>query len=230
MRHFSYFATHFLIAIVALFGLLACTKSMQYKSLPDSDYYVLEQNDFDRFLVKSPQALRQYDRIIFSALNFDKFELQSSGQREVDDSWGHLSHHDKLVFAKYFKSELLRIFAGENVQTLYGLGTERNSKTLYAEVRLLSLLPRVPLHGANTSGTVSEKAVDTFGSLTIQVVLVDSVTEEFVGLIEDGRSLNTGSNIKTIVNASQQGRVWKRAFHAWLGDLKATLEATHSLQ
>ena len=217
-----------LVGTLLVLCCIACSSSLSFKKISGSEYYSVDQGAFDRFIVHHPQALDNYEQVIFSALHFDKLTIKKSGRKGVDDSWKDLTASDKKVFAKYFKDELLEVFGGSSADTLFGLGTERNEKTLYAEVRLLKLLPLVAMHGENLSGTVSEKATETFGSLVIQVVLIDSVTEEFIAILEDGRNLSTGSSMKTMVNVAQQSRVWRSAFRSWLGDLKNVLAQAQS--
>ncbi len=54
-------------------------------------------------------------------------------------------------------------------------------------------------------------------------MLINSVTEKFVAVIEDGRDLSIGSNMKSYVNKSQQAYLWKKAFRGWMHELKSTL-------
>lgn len=162
------------------------------------------------------------DKVIFSALKFDKVEVMSSRDKRIDDSW-ELSVDDKLEYASYFKDELLKVFGGEHAATPFGLGTGRDEQMLYAEVRLLQLNPRVAKHGEDTSGTIGSTALESFGGLTVQIILIDSVTEEFVAVIEDARDLSTNSPIKSVVNKASAAHIWKKTFNSWLRDLKSTL-------
>lgn len=199
-----------------------CQKNVVYKPIENSEYFAVKDSPFDRFIVSDEGVFSQYDKIIFSALKFDKFEVAHSRDNRISRSW-ELSVDDKLEYANYFKGELLTVFGGDQAATPFGLGTGRNQQTLYAEVRLLKLNPLVAKYGENTSGTVSVKAIESFGALTVQIILVDSVTEKFVAVIEDVRDLATNSHVKTVVNKTTEAYVWKKTFNLWLSSLKATL-------
>lgn len=198
-----------------------CQKTISHKPIGGSAYFQVENTPFDRMIIKNQNAFDGYDKIIFSALKFDQFEVSPSRDHKIDKSW-ELDVSDKLEYAGYFKDELLGVFGGEHADELFGLGTGRNDSTLYAEVRLLRLNPLVAKHGEITSGTVSQKSVESFGALTVQIMLVDSLTNEFVAVIEDGKDLATGSSVRSAVNKATDAYVWKKTFQGWLSDLKDT--------
>lgn len=210
--------------LVLLMAAAGCQQNVAYKPISNSAYIQVENTPFDRFIVRDKEVFSQYDKVIFSALRFDQFEVVRSRDKRVYDSW-ELSVDDKVEYASYFKDELLKVFGGDKAATQFGLGTGRDERTLYAEVRLLQLNPLVAQHGENTSGTISRVTVESFGVLTVQMVLIDSVTEEFVAVIEDARDLATSSQVKSVVNKASATYAWKKTFNSWLQDLKATLTA-----
>lgn len=213
--------------LVFLVVTAGCQKNITYQPINDSAYFLVSNSPFDRFIVSDKKVFSQYDKMIFSALKFDKFEVAPSRDKRVDDSW-ELSVDDKLEYASYFKDELLKVFGGDQAATPFGLGTGRDERTLYAEVRLLHLNPLVAKHGEDTSGTISRKALESFGALTVQIILVDSVTEEFVAVIEDARDLATNLPVKTVVNKASAAYMWKKTFNSWMRDLKSTLTTLKS--
>lgn len=208
--------------LVLLLAVAGCQTNITYQPINNSAYLQVKNSPFDRFIASDKKVFSQYDKVIFSALKFDKFEVVPSRDRQITSSW-ELSVDDKLEYASYFKDELLKVFGGDQAATTFGLGTGRDERTLYAEVRLLKLNPLVAKHGENTSGTISRKALESFGALTVQIILIDSVTEEFVAIIEDARDLATSSQVKSVVNKASAAHIWKKTFNSWLRDLKSTL-------
>lgn len=201
--------------------LAGCQKTIGYKSVEGSEILQVENTLFDRMLVADKAAFAGYDKIVFSELTFDKFEVKSSGDTIIDRTW-ELTSEDKAIYARYFKDEMLKIYSGVNAQDEFGLGTGLNDHTLRAEFRLVRLAPYTAKHGEDVSGTISKQSVESFGALYVQILLVDSSTNKFVALIEDGKELTTDRPFKPVLNKSSDALAWKRVFAGWLQDLKQT--------
>lgn len=209
--------------LVLALGLGACSTPPTMKPIEDSGYYEVTHTAFDRFIVADPEAFTPYEKIIFSALNFDHFELLPVRDERIARSWQDLTTEDKLVFARYFKSELMQVYAGDRASATFGLGSGRDPNTLYAEVRLKSLKPYTGKFGEDTSGTITDNKIESFGWFTVEIVLIDSTTEAFVALVEDGRDLAVGNSVKIRANRTSSARVWKRQFENLLIDLRQSL-------
>lgn len=206
--------------LIALY-LAGCQKTIGYKSIEDSDILQVENTLFDRMLVADREAFTGYDKIVFSELTFDKFEVKSSGNTRIDRTW-ELTSEDKATYARYFKDEMLKIFSGANTGDEFGLGTGLNDRTLRVEFRLIKLAPYTAKHGEDVSGTISKQSVESFGALYVQILLVDSSTNRFVAVIEDGKELTADRPFRPVLNKSSDAMAWKRAFAGWLEDLKQT--------
>jgi hypothetical protein len=210
------------MALFSVIFLNTAAYGVELQVIPGSDYLQVKGSAFDRFVVKDKKVLEKYDKIIFSMLKFDKFEISKSGNRQIDKTWV-LTQEDKDQFAGQFKTELLNVYAGDKAQQLFGLGDNKASNILLARAELLTLLPLTAKYGENISGNFSTEALESFGSLTMRITLVDSETNAFVAIVEDGKSLNVSANNKSVSNKSTNAYAWNNAFHRWLEDLKSTL-------
>ncbi len=215
-----------LLLLTLLTALTACEStgkgsSVQHTAIPGSKYLQINNGSFDRIVIHDKNVFAKYDKIIFSSLKFDKFTVKPNADNRINRSWV-LESADKFAYDGYFKDEVLRIFDDGHAAEVFGLGAGKDTRTLYAEVRLLELDPLVAKYGAEDVGPAGRKSVISLGSLTIQILLVDSVTNEFVAVIEDGRDLAVGISGTTQTNKATDAHVWKQAFHIWLSRLKET--------
>ena len=215
-----------LLLLTLLTALSACesvgkANSVQQTAISGSNYLQIRNGLFDRIVIRDKNAFAKYDKIIFSPLKFDKFTIKPNTDNRINKSWV-LEPADKFVYDGYFKDEALRIFDNGHATEVFGLGAGKDAHTLYAEVRLLELAPLVAKHGAEDVGAAGRKSVESFGSLTIQILLVDSVTNEFVAVIEDGKDLAVRISGTTQTNRATDAYLWKKVFQTWLSRLKET--------
>ncbi len=210
-----------LFTLILLFSASFCN-ALGFKAVPNSEFVQVTKSPFDRFVIKNKKILTKYDKIIFKKLAFDEFEIKRSPSKTIDRTW-ILTNEDKDQYAEFFKSELLDIYAGEYAQQLFGLGEGRSPNTLLAKPELLNLLPLVAKHGEDISGTMHLERVESFGSLSIRITLVDSITNEIVAIIEDGKDLNVRSTTRFANNKSTNNYAWQKNFSLWLTNLKSTL-------
>ena len=210
-----------LFTLIMLFAASFCN-ALGFKSIPNSEYIQVTKSPFDRFVVKDKKILTKYDKIIFKKLAFDEFVIKPSYNKAIDRTW-ILTTEDKDQYAEFFKSELLDIYAGEYAQQLFGLGEGRLPNTLLAKPELLTLLPLVAHNGEDISGAMHLERVESFGSLSMRITLVDSVTNEIVAIIEDGKDLNVKSTSRFANNKATNAYAWQKNFNVWLTNLKSTL-------
>ena len=196
--------------------------ALGFKAVTNSEYIQVTKSPFDRFVIKDKKILTKYDKVIFKKLAFDEFVIKRSPSKAIDRTWV-LTNEDKDQYAEFFKSELLDIYAGEYAQQLFGLGEGRSPNTLLARPELLILLPLVAKNGEDISGTMHLEGVESFGSLSIRITLVDSVTNEIVAIIEDGKDLNVRSTSRSANNKATNNYAWQKNFSLWLTNLKSTL-------
>lgn len=210
-----------LVALIVLFSASFCN-ALGFKAVPGSEYIQVTKSPFDRFVIKNKTVLTKYDKIIFKKLAFDEFLIKPSPSKAIDRTW-NLTKEDKDQYAEFFKSELLDIYAGDYAQQMFGLGEGKFPNTLLAKPELLTLLPLVAHNGEDISGAMHLERVESFGSLSIRITLVDSVTNEIVAIIEDGKDLNVRSTSRFANNKSNNNYAWQKTFNLWLTDLKSTL-------
>jgi hypothetical protein len=210
-----------LFALIILFSASFCN-ALGFKAVSGSEYIQVTKSPFDRFVIKSKTILTKYDKIIFKKLAFNEFVIKPSPSKAIDRTW-NLTKEDKDQYADSFKSELLDIYAGDYAQQLFGLGEGRFPNTLLAKPELITLLPLVAQNGEDISGAMHLERVESFGSLSIRITLVDSVTNEIVAIVEDGKDLNVRSTTRFANNKSNNAYAWQKNFNLWLTDLKSTL-------
>ena len=211
--------------ILLALGLLATANfchALSFKPIPQSEFIQVTKGSFDRFVVKDKKILAKYDRIVFSKLMFDEFTITPSKNKEINETWV-LTEEDKKEYSEYFKDELLGIYDGESVQQPFGLANGKSASTLLAKTQLLTLRPIVAKNGLDEHKTIGSQSVESLGSLTVRITLVDSMTNEFVAVLEDGQDLAAGSSGLGANNRSNNAHIWKKAFHVLLADLKDTL-------
>ncbi len=207
--------------IFAVALLAGCQKTISYKKIDGTEFVQVENGRFDRMVISDKARFSKYDKIVFSQLTFDDFKVIRSGDATIDRTWT-ITAEDKAIYSNYFNDELVKVYAGNNAQGEFGLGSGFDGHTLRAEFRLVELKPYTAKHGRNVSGTISKQSTESFGTLYIQILLVDSVSNEFVAMVEDGKDLTTDRPVRPLVNRSNSALAWKRTLAGWLQDLKET--------
>lgn len=209
------------IIFVLYLTVIGCSSTITAKKIPDSEYYQLTNTSFDRFIISDKEALNNYTKIIFSPLKFNHLSIKSR-DKKIANSW-NFSTKDKVYYTTLLKDEIISVFASPNRDEDFVLGENKAKGTLYAEVRLLEFSPLVANYGETTSGTISRKAIESYGGLSIQILLVDSETNEFVAVLEDGRELAKVASTKIAVNKTTNSYLWKKTFNYWLKELRSDL-------
>lgn len=212
---------------VYLFSLLVMSCSTKYNDIVISDTNTMTQVESAKsgiFLLKSPDALAQFSKVILFTMNVEEMVIPTSTNRKLDNTWRTIEAKQIFDIADDFDLLAKKEFPeGSRFEHTFKGGDD----VLALEVRLLEFKPAVYRDGEDRSGGFGESTFETFGTVKLRVVLAHSQTGELIGVIDDFIGLSTEFAGKTFLgeNTSRNQKIaWRRAFRKWLYQFRDDLE------
>lgn len=163
-------------------------------------------------------VLASYKKIMFLPLSLESLDVAKTQNSAIDRSWV-LDEKDKQFYKGLFQDSIEKVFTA-SAKSGFSLVDKPGKSTLHANVRLKTLNPQVANMGDSGGGSSLDQTKGSFGDVTVQIVLKDSQTGEFVGIIEDGRALSISTSVAQKVNRANYKYAWIRTFTHWAENLK----------
>jgi len=224
------FSTVFGVFLSLLIGVNACAQEPTTQAADGEtvSYKLLriKNSQFNFFALKSKDALKSYSKILYYPMSSKGLVLKRSGDNEIDRSWKKATPEDWLNFTSAF-DEMVPKFFPENKN--FSLTDKAGDGVLSVQVRLAEYTPRVNRKGELGQTTVGHQEVRDYGSVLIIIMLVDSTTNETVGIASDGITLGAGSLLAKNSSVSSQMIGWQRAYEIWLNKLREQLDISHAV-
>jgi len=215
-----------LLASVGLLLLLSVNVSAQQSVDGEPiQHKLIKINDstFNFFALKSQDALKAYSKILYFPMSSKNLVLKKSGDDEIDRSWKKAGPQDWLAFTSLLDDMAPKYFSADK---LFPLVEQAGSDVLAVQFRLAEYTPRVNRKGEMAQDTVGHQEIRNYGDVLIIIMLVDSLTNEVVGVASDGISIGTGSIFAKNSSKSSQLLGWRRAYDVWLNKLREQLESS----
>ena len=205
-------------------SILGCNSSTPVKLQKDdkSGYFIVETNLFHQFLISDKTIIEKYSSLTFDPLNLEKYEIAQSTKSSVKKTWS-IYDRDKERLTNTFNKAVASNF---NEGSPFSLSSESSSGTLRVSFRLKEYKPLFPKPGSES--TVGSYKIASYGLLAFQVILSDSTSGKFVGIIEHAEYLNASNGAKN--NPSNYMRAVSKMFGSALGDLEKSLVELKSMK
>ncbi|MCF2949484.1 DUF3313 family protein [Paraglaciecola aquimarina] len=216
-----------LISGCAGFGL---QPELSVKPLATSELQMVENSNFDRFVIANGQDFQSFNKVIFFAMQFDRLSIDKSADKELRNSWNESSWDEMDAICQHFDDFAAKIFSERDGFAITNQGGE---DVLAIEFRLMNFVPyskRYNDAGLSTVGTSSnEKGV---GTITFQAVIANAKTGDLLAVIEDGMEVNAGNRMIVTGdlslqinsnNKASQNRAWRKVFKRWVSLLHEDL-------
>lgn len=175
------------VILIGLVGILilgcGAATPLKYQKDSQSGLTQIKGTSFSQVLFQEQQALTPYNAVMIDDLSFEKFELLKSKKYDVDKSW-YFDDRDKNKLSEVFLEAVQKDYRGNK-----GLAITNSAGpgVLKVHFNLLTLKPFYVKPGSeNRVGTFK---INNFGAVTVQIILADSQTGKFVGVIQDGQEL-----------------------------------------
>ncbi|HSC69457.1 MAG TPA: hypothetical protein VLC79_17315 [Cellvibrio sp.] len=208
---------------------------VQAVKLSDSDFTYFPDTQFDRFMVRDPQVFKQFDKVIFFPMQFDKLKIASAADKELVDSWNGSNWKEMDTICQHFDDFALKIFSEREGFTPVKRG---GTDVLAIEFSLIKFMPYAKRYkdgGVDTVGGTSD--LSGIGEITVRAVLANAKTGELVAVIEDTMQVNarnaTTGNLAAMQNSASptaQNAAWRTVFRSWVDDLHEELTRLKSAQ
>ncbi len=219
-----------LLAGVVLMLLSASNASAQ--QLADNEpitqkFINIKGSQFNFFALKSRDVLKNYSKVRYFPMSSKTLVLKKSGDNDIDRSWKKATAEDWLSFTTIFDQMVPKYFPGDK---LFALTDQAGPDVLSVQFRLAEYTPRVHRKGELGQTTIGHQEVRSYGEVLVVIMLVDSLTNEVVGIASDGIALGAGSLLAKSSSVSSQQIGWQRAYDIWLTKLREQLDISHSAQ
>lgn len=196
--------------------------------IPESELKYLPDARFDKFVVNNSAAFKQFDKIIFFPVQFDKLKISHAADKKLAESWNKSNWDEMDAICQQFDDFAIKIFSERDGFTPTNRG---GTDVLAIEFSLIEFMPYAKRYkdaGMDTVGSSSDSS--GIGELTVRGVLANAKTGELVAVIEDTMQVNARSassgNLASqydSTNRSAQNAAWRVVFRHWITDLHKEL-------
>ncbi len=213
------------ISMVLVFGLSVHVLAQETTNTETVDYKLIKIKDsqFNFFALKSRDTLKKYSKIQYFPMSSKNLVLKKSGDSDIDRSWRRAKPEDWQVFTSTFDEMVPKFFPSKT----FAISEQPGADVLAVQFRLAEYTPRVSRKGELGQTTVGHQEVRSYGDLLIIIMLVDSLTNEVVGIASDGISIGAGDLLAKSSSTSSQLIGWQRAYEIWLNKLQRQLDNSH---
>ena len=220
-------------ALVAASVLAGCasqpaSQNVAVKTIEESDLGYVEVGKIDKFLVKNPQAFKQFNKVILFATQFDKLQLAETTDKAIAKNWNKSTWDEMDIICQHLDDFSKKTFReGDEFEPVKRGGED----VLAIQFSLINFMPytnRYKDSGLDTVGASSN--ISGIGLITIRGILANAKTGELVAVIEDTLEVNPRTaavgNLASISdgnNKAAQNLAWRMAFRDFLGNLHKEL-------
>jgi hypothetical protein len=203
-------------------------KSVNLKSIEDSELTYIDAEKIDKFVVKNADAFKQFNKVILFATQFDKLKLVEETDKKLAYNWSESTWKEMDEICQHLDDFSQKIFReeGEFVPVKRG-----GDDVLAIQFTLISFMPYTKRHkdaGMDTVGIQSNNS--GIGLITVRGVLANSKSGELVAVIEETMEVNSRTasmgNLASIQDGSNkaaQNLAWRTAFRHFLGNFHKEL-------
>lgn len=220
------------VGVVSLALLLGCAspekKEIAVNTIEESELGYVDLDTIDKFVVKDALALKQFNKVIIFATQFDKLTLVESADKELIKSWNKSTWKEMDEICQQLDDFANKIFRdkGEFVPV-----TQGGDDVLALQFSLIRFMPysnRYKDVGMDTVGIQSNHS--GIGMVTVRGVLANAKSGELVAVIEETLEINprtaTMGNLATIFegnNKAAQNLAWRTSFRRFIDNLHGEL-------
>lgn len=199
-------------------------KDVAVNTIEKSELGYIETEKIDKFVVKNAQQLKQFNKVILFATQFDKLKLAEEADKKLVRNWNESTWKEMDAICQQLDDFAQKIFReeGEFVPVKQG-----GDDVLAIQFTLVNFMPysqRYKDAGMDTVGTQSNSS--GIGLITIRGILANAKSGELVAVIEDTMEVNSRTasmgNLASIYdsnNKAAQNLAWRTAFRRFLGNL-----------
>lgn len=203
-------------------------KSFAINTIEESELGYIETKKIDKFVVKNAQQLKQFNKVILFATQFDKLTLSEAANKKMANSWSDSTWKEMDAICQQLDDFAQKIFreGGEFVPVKQG-----GDDVLAIQFTLVNFMPyseRYKDAGMDTVGAQSNNA--GVGLVTVRGILANAKSGELVAVLEETLEVNartaTMGNLAGVYdsnNKAAQTLAWRRTFRRFLGDLHKEL-------
>lgn len=203
-------------------------KSFAINTIEESELGYIETKKIDKFVVKNAQQLKQFNKVILFATQFDKLTLSEAANKKMANSWSDSTWKEMDAICQQLDDFAQKIFreGREFVPVKQG-----GDDVLAIQFTLVNFMPyseRYKDAGMDTVGAQSNNA--GVGLVTVRGILANAKSGELVAVLEETLEVNartaTMGNLAGVYdsnNKAAQTLAWRRTFRRFLGDLHKEL-------
>ncbi len=205
-------------------------KNVAINTIEESELGYIETNKIDKFVVKNAQQLKQFNKVILFATQFDKLTLSESSDKKMANSWNDSTWKEMDLICQQLDDFAQKIFREGKEFVPVKQGGE---DVLAIQFTLVSFMPyseRYKDAGMDTVGAQSNNA--GVGLVTVRGILANAKSGELVAVLEKTlevkprtASMGNLAGVHDSNNKAAQTLAWRRTFRRFLGDLHSELKA-----
>lgn len=222
-----------LISLVMVSLLAGCasqpaTETVAVNTIEKSELGYIEAEKIDKVVVKNAEALKQFNKVILFATQFDKLRITEATDKHLAKSWNDSTWKEMDKICQHMDDFAKKIFreGGEFVPTIQG-GTD----VLAIQFNLVDYTPYSKRYKDSREDTVGVQSNNSgIGLVTVRGTLANAKTGELVAMIEDTVEINartaTYGNLATMHDSNSmaaQNLAWRATFRRFLGNVHAEL-------
>ena len=199
-------------------------KSISLKSIEDSELTYVEAEKIDKLVVKNAQQLKQFNKVILFATQFDKLKLAEESDKKLVRNWNDSTWKEMNAICQQLDDFAQKIFREEGEFVPVKQGGEDVLAIQFTLVNFMPYSQRYKDAGMDTVGAQSNNS--GIGLVTIRGVLANAKSGELVAVIEDTMEVNSRTasmgnlaNVYDSNNKMAQNLAWRTAFRRFLGNL-----------
>ena len=199
-------------------------KSISLKSIEDSELTYVEAEKIDKLVVKNAQQLKQFNKVILFATQFDKLKLAEESDKKLVRNWNDSTWKEMDAICQQLDDFAQKIFREEGEFVPVKQGGEDVLAIQFTLVNFMPYSQRYKDAGMDTVGAQSNNS--GIGLVTIRGVLANAKSGELVAVIEDTMEVNSRTasmgnlaNVYDSNNKMAQNLAWRTAFRRFLGNL-----------
>lgn len=178
----------------------------------------VENSGFDDFFVNKNKITEGYSRIIFSQLNLDNIEIDTSRLKFPDNDWT-LTAKNKNKWQELFQTSAKNAF--KNPEGL-SLSKSPASKILNAHFEIVKFIPTA-VDDVKSLNNRNKVYTQNIGFMETKAVIRDSITGEVIAVINDKREVGERLGEFERNNAIMNNRRLRSEWTSMLNQLEVTL-------